>query len=455
MGGPSPNWLVFAALFGWVPVTLALFLAVRPSRAFIIAYVAGGLFLPQYEYKLVGFVDLTKTSVTAISVAMATFLFHTHRLRAFKPSIADIPMVAWLFAPLLSSLSNGLGLYDGMSGCVGNVLSWGLPYFFARIYLTTLGDLRDVCIGLLIGGLAYLPLCLFEVRMSPQLHSWVYGFHQHAFSQTKRFGGFRPMVFMQHGIAVALYMAFATMVSYHLWRTRSWLGPRSGLLLPMFLGMCITTILCKSVGAVLVLAMGLGGLWITWRFKTALVLALVMVIPLIYVGLRASGQYDGLTMVEGVRLFSADRADSLEYRVIAENDIIRTLEGRPWLGWGGWDRSAAAVEGRSRSMDSAWILVFGENGWYGLCCFFGVLLGPCVVWLRKWPPSSWSHTALAPGALAAMLLALFAVDKTVNYMPNPTILLFAGSLVSVPSARRLLESEARRPRLVAMGVAGR
>ena len=58
-----------------------------------------------------------------------------------------------------------------------------------------------------LGGLIYVPLCLFEVRMSPQLHNMVYGFAQHSFGQTVRGGGWRPMVFMQHGLAVGLFMS--------------------------------------------------------------------------------------------------------------------------------------------------------------------------------------------------------------------------------------------------------
>ena len=61
---------------------------------------------------------------------------------------------------------------------------------------------RTLLISIFIGGLLYVPLCLFEIRMSPQLHKLVYGFHQHIFAQTFRFEGWRPTVFLQHGLAV-------------------------------------------------------------------------------------------------------------------------------------------------------------------------------------------------------------------------------------------------------------
>ena len=46
---------------------------------------------------------------------------------------------------------------------------------------------------------------LFEVRFSPQLNIWIYGFFQHDFQQMIRGGSFRPIVFLPHGLWVALF----------------------------------------------------------------------------------------------------------------------------------------------------------------------------------------------------------------------------------------------------------
>ena len=44
--------------------------------------------------------------------------------------------------------------------------------------VNTADTLRDLCLSIIIGGVIYLPLCLYEIRMSPQLHSIFYGFLQ-------------------------------------------------------------------------------------------------------------------------------------------------------------------------------------------------------------------------------------------------------------------------------------
>ena len=63
-----------------------------------------------------------------------------------------------------------------------------------------------------------MPFCLFEIRMSPQLHKCVYG-STSAPRQTFRWGGFRPMVFMQRGLAVGIWMIAGVAVGMWLWVT--------------------------------------------------------------------------------------------------------------------------------------------------------------------------------------------------------------------------------------------
>ena len=74
--------------------------------------------------------------------------------------------------------------------------------------------LRVLCLA----ALAYSLPTLFEIRMSPQLARWIYGFLAQSFDQTQRAGGFRPVVFLQHGLWLALFMAMAALSGLALWR---------------------------------------------------------------------------------------------------------------------------------------------------------------------------------------------------------------------------------------------
>ena len=143
-------------------------------------------------YSIPGLPDWTKTSATSISLMLGLLIFDFNRILAFRPRWIDLPMALWCLLPLPSSMANGLGFYDGFSTSLNQVFTWALPYLFGRIYLGDAEGLRELAIGLFIGGLVYVPLCAYEIRMSPQLHSMVYGFHQHSFLMTHRFGGWRP-----------------------------------------------------------------------------------------------------------------------------------------------------------------------------------------------------------------------------------------------------------------------
>src|SRR5690606_38534229 len=209
-----------------------------------------------------------KMSATCAGVLLGAVLFDTNRLATFRPGWVDWPMGIWCLVPLASSLSNGLGAYDGVSAVVNQTVTWGLPYYIGRVYFRDLASLREQAIGMISGGLIYGPLCLLEIRMRPQLHTWVYGFHQHSFGQTMRFGGWRPTVFMQHGLMVGMWMCMTGLVGFWLWWTKSvrqvWGVPMLGLVV----GLGVTAVLCKSFGALALGVLGVGALGLTYYLNT-------------------------------------------------------------------------------------------------------------------------------------------------------------------------------------------
>src|SRR5205823_15018650 len=183
---------------------------------------------------------------TALGVLMGAAIFDTDRLLGFRPRWIDLPMILWCTSVFVSSHNNGLGIYDGCSEAVRQIIIWGLPYVIGRVYFSDLEGIRELAVGIFIGGLIYVPLCWFEVRMSPQLHVWVYGFRQHSFYQNMRDGGYRPMVFMQHGLMVAMWMSMTALIGLVLWRCRSitklWDIPIAYFVIPL----ALVALACRS-----------------------------------------------------------------------------------------------------------------------------------------------------------------------------------------------------------------
>ena len=117
-------------------------------------------------------------------------------------------------------------LYDALS-YAGQRLLTIVPFLIGWQYLGTARAHREIFKALLAAGLAYSVLMLFEVRMSPQLHKMVYGYFPHSFAQQVRWGGFRPVVFMNHGLTVAFFAMTVFIAALALWRDSKQVPPRT------------------------------------------------------------------------------------------------------------------------------------------------------------------------------------------------------------------------------------
>ena len=104
-------------------------------------------------------------------------------------------MAAWCICPLFPALVNGIGAFGGLYEGGNQVLDPDDQF----------GECRTGAAGCISGrapgcvprprrsssAASFMrPLCVIELRFSPQLHNWVYGYHQHDFVQTIRDGGY-------------------------------------------------------------------------------------------------------------------------------------------------------------------------------------------------------------------------------------------------------------------------
>jgi hypothetical protein len=418
-------------LFGWPVVALLLFMVMRPRRAVIATILLAGLFLPVAGYKISGLPAYSKLTATTISALLGVALFDTRRLLAFRPSWADLPMGLWCICPFFSSVTNDLAIHDGFSSMFYQTFTYGVPYLLGRIYLTDLLGMYELAMGIFLGGLIYMPLCLLEIRLSPQLHTWVYGFHQHIFDQTLRFGGYRPTVFMDHGLMVGMWMSMATLSGFWLWysrTTRSLFGiPILWFLVPL----AITTILCKSLGAFVLLMVGIGVLIATRSTASRGFLIALALAPVLYIAVRIPGAWSGGDLTEVVATVNPGRAASLQFRLENEERLVQRAQQRPLFGWGGWGRARVRdSQGRDISVtDGLWIIALGNTGFFGLVSLTGSVLVSLGGLMRRFPAQAWSHRYVAPAVAMCVMVLLFFVDCLFNNMINPAYTLAAGGLV--------------------------
>jgi hypothetical protein len=429
-------------MFAWIPVVLLLFTRFEPQRAAIIAFLAAWMFLPMLSYPLTGLPDYTKMSATCFGIFLAALVFDGRRLSALKFKSSDLPMLVWCVCPLFSSLSNGLGLYDGIASVVQQTSKWGFPYLIGRMYFGTLEDLRRYAVAIFAGGLIYVPLCLYESRMSPQLHHMFYGFTQHSFNQAYRYGGWRPMVFMEHGLMVGIWMVSAALVGLWLYRSGS-LTLFRGMSMRWLIGvLTVTAVMCRSTGAIALYIMSLTVLIATQKMKNGIFFLCLLCIPVGYLATRSTGVWSGDNLVRFVAdNLSEDRSLSLDFRFKNENILAEKALQRPVFGWGGWGRARVYDdEGNDISVtDGLWIIVLGQYGFLGLTAFAAVILMPSLRLLLLYPARLWSTPAVGPAAVLAVLLVIYMIDNLLNAMINPIFMVAAGGLAGLEALRQEAE----------------
>lgn len=423
----------YFAILSWIPISLLVFSRTSRPRAVASCVVLGHLLLPQFSIEVPGPIDLSKVNAIALGIVIPLLLYDARRISVRAIGMLDLPMVVWCLCPLASSLANDLGPYDGVSEVLNACLAWGVPYLAGRMYFRTRADVAELCRVVVIGGLLYVPLCAYEIRMSPNLHFYVYGFSQHVFSQTLRMGGYRPMVFMQHGLAVGLWMCAATATAYVLtWgrREERVLGIRMDV---AALVLAATALAVKSLGSVVLLVLWLGSLTLGRIARSRIpVVALILLAPT-YLSLRVATDWAPQRAVDEVRGWLPGRAASLEARMSADRYIRDRAMKRPWFGWGGYNRFRGGRPGLPS--DSMWAITLGQRGLVGLTALFALLaLAPLAVARRLRPPQPTRDGQIALFA-AVGLTTLFALDCLVNAMPNPTYVLALGALTTCRKAK--------------------
>ncbi|NCJ08396.1 O-antigen ligase domain-containing protein [Synechococcales cyanobacterium C] len=453
------NLLAYLVMWGWIPVILYLFTRFPVQRALVISFVVAWLFLPQAEIVFSGIPNYTKISATCYGALLATFFFDGERFQDFRYRWIDVPMTLWCIAPFFSSVANGLGAYDGLSATLSQIVTWGLPYFLGRLYLGNRRGLKELVLGFVIGGAVYVPLCLLEVRLSPQLHRWIYGYFPHSsFGQTMRYGGFRPTVFMQHGLMVGAWMMAATLVAFWLWHQGVLKDLWNIPMVAIVAALGGTLILVKSTGAVVLAALGVILLLSLQLLRTRLPILIIVGVACLYLGFGAVGWLtpdQRASIVETVaQVTNEARAGSLEFRMENEALLAERAREQPVFGWGGWGRARVYDErGKDRSVtDSLWIIAFGNYGAVGLLSLMSALLLPVLgLFFWRFSDLDWGCPQAAPVAVLGVLLLLYVLDCLVNAMINPVFILMAGGLSGLVSQPRHQSVPQRRKRVVSSG----
>lgn len=452
-------------IFLWGLIVLILFRQCKPSVALCVSVIGGYLFLPHgTTYNLPVLPAIDKVSMTVLAALLGALLFargksaETGELPGFIPRdtfmrVLLVVLVVGIFMTVLTNrdplfygptVLPAMGLYGGFASLQGLIVGL-LPVVLARKYLATPEGQKTLLFCLFVGGMLYILPILFEVRMSPQLNMIIYGYFPHNWLQHLRDGGYRPIVFLQHGLWVSIMMSMAVLAALGCARLAT--PQRRVFFLGLAAVLLVTLVLTKSLGAFLItLVISPIVLFGTVRLQMLFASA-VLIFTLLYPMVRSSQvvSVDQVTELASKFAFTAKRAGSLNFRLVNEEEMLEKLNDRPMFGWGGWGRSSTYnEEGRRLNItDSFWIIQLGERGWAGYLAFYGLLIAPALLLTFR---KRCYEVTLATSALCLVLTANM-VDMLVNATLTPVTLLVAGSLIGQLELRRGAEIGQEKPRL--------
>ncbi|WP_216825907.1 hypothetical protein [Sulfitobacter sp. SK012] len=448
-----PNAIAYLALLAWPAVCLVLFRTLKVERALIWSILGGYLILPplaEFNFPLVPAMD--KVTIPNLSVLAIMLFGMREKLRLWPDNrIAQLLVVGLVLCTIPTVLTNGDAiLFEVLQGAdpivffvdalpgqsvrdIGSVLIAQVltlvPFLLARQFLSTEAGLRELLLAFMIGALAYSIPSLTEIRLSPQMNIWVYGFFQHDFAQTIRGQGFRPIVFLPHGLWLAMFICTGVIAAAALARAAPNQERWKTVMLLAYL--FVLLVLCKSAAS-LVYGLFLVPLvlFVPTRWQIGLA-ATFAVIALTYPMLRNFGIIPLDAILAQAEAFSPERAQSLGYRFFNEEQLLGRAAEKPAFGWGGWGRSLLRDSETGTIVtipDGRWIIVFGTFGWLGYLSEFGLLALPLIlmgVYIRRQP-----QAALSPFVgPVALILGITMMDMLLNATLTPVTWLVAGAVL--------------------------
>ncbi len=448
-----PNLFAYAMLFIWPLIMIWLFKSVTPDRALIWSFLGAILLLPAGAYiDLPVIPRLDKFTIPSLVALFLCMTMVKQRIRLLPSSaVASIFMIGFVLSPFATLVSNrapiifgevfvpGMSMRDAISASIGYAITL-IPFILAFNLLATKLARFNFLTAYLIGALIYSIPILLEVRLSPQLSNWIYGFYgfgEERFGQQMRFGGFRPVVFMDHGLSTAFFVLIALLSTAVLWRNAH--SKTRTLYSIAIVYLLFILILCKTVGVLVFTALFLPVILFASRKMQSWVIIVCTLFVLSYPVLRAADLIPTDTMVSYAAMVQEERAQSLEFRFNNEEVLLDHAADKPLFGWGSWGRNLIydAVTGRSLTItDGEWIIVIGTMGWVGYISVFGLLTLPLFrLWRRRRELATEDHTLIYGTSL------LLAVN-VLELLPNSSITTMTWLLTGLLLASSLQTSHA-------------
>lgn len=437
------------AIFAWPLVAWRLFAKMDKGTALCWCVFGGFLLLPaKVKFDLPMLPAVTKHSMPVFAAIVVLYILSRKTVPASQRApVTHLPgwlprstpilllFVAGMIGVVMTALTNGdrliygptripaLRPYDGVSLLLVYLVAL-LPMLLARKYLASPEQHRTLIKVYCLSMMIYSIPALWEIRMSPQLNVTFYGYSNN-WRQSVRYGGYRPIVFINHSLWLGIFTSGAVVAAFAMLRIAEPGKRRFYLLLALFL--LVVLFWSKTIGALLIALVLIPVILLLGVRLQLLFAACVAGIVLLYPMLRGADLVPVDAILAKAESLDAERGQSLRFRLKNEDQLLEKARERPLAGWGSWGRNRIYnEEGEDISVtDGTWIIEIGSNGWIGYVSRFGMLTVPMILlfWRRK------RYDTTLETSLICVILCGNLIDLIPNSGLMPVTWLMAGALI--------------------------
>ena len=430
-----PNNFAYLALILWPLIAIKLYRKKEVIPATFWTIVGGYLLLPvgvEIDFPLIP--SMNKETIPAIMAFLGCKYIAKEDVKILPPKGIERNLILLFFLGAIGTvLTNGdpivvgnnylpgLSFRDLFSVIMGKYLLL-LPFILGIQLIKTTDDQVQLFKLIVVAGLLYSVLILFEIRMSPQLHKWIYGFFPHTWGQQVRYGGFRPVVFLGHGLWVSMFTVIVIGAAVTLSKLKMKLNRPPNAVVIAYLVLLL--ILSKGFGSMI---LGAILLLIIGFFKPRVIFLLSIVIGLLSVAypfLCLIDIFPHQLVIENIESINPAQAGSLQFRFNHEIALLERATDRFLFGWGAWGRNRLG----DSVVDGYWIGLIGMYGVVGFISIFGLMF--IAIWKTRlslnYLQGMQDKFSLAS---LSLMVSLIMVDQIPNHSENPFFWFLTGALI--------------------------
>jgi hypothetical protein len=470
---PNPGPFAYLVFFLWIPISALIFAqSKQPRRAGFLVVVVGTLVLPELVAVDPPILPPIDKHVLVCTCAFVG-LFFTARTRWQRMRLlrgVQLFFVIMALCNIATAMTNpesyvfgGKLAWEGgprfpvvvvpplkstefISMGIGDAFKYLMPFAVGQLLVQSREDAVAFLRAYVLACLVYVPFMLWEGLMSPQLHRIVYGYHSLSFSHNIRGDGFKPVVFTQSGLGLAMLQFVGLTAAVALHRLRVRITPMiSGSLAAVIIFFALSV--SRNVGVMIYAAVAVPMLLLAGvraQVRLAWVLVLVFItFPIT----RAKDWFPADDIVALASKQSPERAESLAMRFENEKMLLEHTQHKPYWGWGtfGRNRRYDPDTGKDISVtDGEWTIHYSVRGAIGVVSWFWMMALP-VLWATRLRRRVAGREDLVVLGAMALTAAVNAVDLLPNSSFTMVPIVYSGMLAGYLQHLASAPASARGP----------